>query len=226
MAKKAAAKAKAGVTSKLGEPKGVRSSRQPRAGATTRAANRDPLAGPLPRRARTVSSQGRPAETELEKLRREHEQALTTGQAQPHPTMAPRAARTAPDQGPIGRAHQVPQAIEGEGQEGVGKGGIRVRATRLGEYGFRRRRSGDTFIVTPRYGYVVEKVLDKDGEPKLTRNGRPITERKKRWLTAEEQLGDWMQVVGEDEPLRESTSKDVLNEKAGGRSRPSDGDTI
>lgn len=186
-----------------------------------RAADVDPIGAvsepPTP--APVSDNPQRPSETELTRLTREHETALATGQAQPHPTMAPRAARTSPDSGPVGHAHQ-PLVVD-VGSSKVGDG-IKVRATRIGYYAERRRRPGDVFVVTPREGFPMERT----GE--TTRNGRPVFKRSKtkRMLTAEEQLGAWMELVDGTTPERGSTSADVLAKEANGKSRASDADVI
>lgn len=178
-----------------------------------------PLPSPVPL---TDSSPQRPQETEFTRIAREHESALATGQVQPHPTMAPRAAATAPDNGPVGRAHQ-PLSVIPEGSR-VGDG-IKVRATRMGEYAHKRRREGDVFVVTPREGIVRDPILDKDGNRTYSKRGALILgKRTRRELTAEEQLGDWMEPVDGRTPEKVTTSGDVMPKK--GNSRPNDDDTI
>lgn len=211
----------------------ARSTRTPHAGAASsdRTTSADVIgaASELPKPAKLVSSPGRPDETQLTVLQREKETALATGQEQPHPTMAPRAGATSPDNGPVGRAHQ-PRRV-GDGQ--APKGAIKVMATRMGEYLFRRRRKDDVFFLIPiPDATVTEPVLETEGpnkgKPKTNRNGRVITHRVVRTLTPEEQFSErWMVKVDEQTPLKESTSGDVLKTTANGaRSRPSDADVI
>lgn len=223
MAKRSKTTKAAATSRNTTSPAGRRSTRRSHAGAASGTNVPDVIGADVPRRARMVSSPQRPNETELAKLQREHEQALSTGQAQPHPTMAPRAARTAPDSGPLGRAHQPLRVPEGNSK---GKDGIRVRATRLGYYAERRRRPGDVFVLTEREGFKSVPVLNKDGSPKMTRNNRPIRKRERGILSPEEQLGDWMEVVGDETPLRESTSADVMPKGAKQKARIADEDTI
>lgn len=234
MAKKTAArgkatKAKAAPTSTGADTPTAataRATRDPREGATSGLASNDPIGADLPTGADLVSSPGRPNETELTRLQREQEVARSTGQEQPHPTMAPRAASTAPDSGPVGRSHQPRQLLDGE--EDVPDGAIKVRATKMGEYGFRRRRPGDVFYLVPRLGTPNDPVLDKSGNRTFTKNGRRITKRVRRQVTPEEQFSDaWMEKVSELTPLKESTSGDVMprGSKAA-RSRAADDDVI
>lgn len=195
---------------------------------TARAGDTDVLGDEhaMPTAAETVDAPQRPGETKLSLLQREHETALATGQVQPHPTMAPRAATTAGDTGPVGHARQPLITVPSNARVGDG---IKVRAKEIGYYGGRRRRPLDTFVVTPREGYPMERVKGDDGKDVLTRNGRPTFRRSKtkRLLSAEEQLGAWMEPVDAGTPERASTSADVLAKEANGsKSRASDGDTI
>lgn len=81
---------------------------------------------------------------------------------------------------------------------------IKVRATRLGEYEYCRRREGDVFVLKPREITVVDPVTRMP----LIENGKPKT----RVLTAEEQFSPrWMERVDDDTPEALTSAQEALD---------------
>lgn len=143
------------------------------------------------------------------------------GTEQPHPTVSARAGKSSRQPGPPGRSHDpvatmraILESTAGSRTEG---GGIRVRATALGYYGFDspiRRREGDVFTLVPREGTVTEFVLDADGYQLEDRNGFPVTREVKRVLEPAEQFSDkWMEPVDADEEERLTTAQQAIDQK-------------
>lgn len=154
------------------------------------------------------------------------------GTEQPHPTMAPRAARSGRGlEPPPGRSHD--NSLHTAGPKGEGT--LRVRATRTGYYNHIRRREGDVFTLVGREGMLMQPVMAKakDGEEPEQRlhprTGEPMFKNVKGTLTAEEQFSEnWMEIVSDDEVERTSTSKDAIRKRhdeiLGGQSRTVDKD--
>jgi hypothetical protein len=187
-------------------------------------------------RTRTVEGNNpeRPNESELSRLTREHETALSSGREQPHPQKAPRIGKTSTQEPPVGRAHVNPK--EDVIEEMAGKGSIAVVATALGYYDHIRRREGDTFLLKSRIGLVDEPIIDpKTKEPKEDRNGHILTRRVKRLIPAEEQFSPlWMErvdgkaeetITSSPEALRRENER-LRAEKHGGRKATGDEDVL
>jgi hypothetical protein len=83
---------------------------------------------------------------------------------------------------------------------------IRVEATAVGYYNDIFRRAGDVFDLQPRPGTYTERVVDKNGTPKVTRGTLadvpiPVTREVQKVLTADEQFNPrWMKRVASDTP--------------------------
>lgn len=203
MAKKAS---KAGATARRRTNTGgtVRPARRPAATSGNRDEKTRLEAG------RDTSDNSRPEEPTLTGLERERDEALAQGFIQPHPQNAPRMARTSTQSPPVGRAHVNLNVGE---QGDAGKGEILVRAKALGYYNHVRRRPEDVFRLVPRQGIVEEPIIDpKTDEPK-ERDGRILTKRVNRILTAEEQFSDrWMEKVGEETEEKVTTSGQALKQ--------------
>ena len=86
---------------------------------------------------------------------------------------------------------------------------IKVRATRMGEYEYARRREGDVFTLKPR---MITVVHTEKGHPKL---GEPVMENgavKMRLLTAEEQFSArWMERVDAEVPEKITAAQEALD---------------
>ncbi len=82
---------------------------------------------------------------------------------------------------------------------------IKVRATRMGEYEFARRRAGDIFTLKPRYVIVCNPV---SGKPEYGADGKPKTVLK----TAQDQFSArWMEKVGDDAEEVITSAQEALN---------------
>ncbi len=81
---------------------------------------------------------------------------------------------------------------------------VRVRKDKIGEYEYARRRSGDVFVLKPRYMTVVspktaEVILEMDGSPRMV------------LLTAQEQFSPrWMERVNDNEVESTTSSPQAL----------------
>jgi len=143
------------------------------------------------------------------------------GTEQPHPTMAPRPAKSAMQGGAPGRSHDRNLAIRKILREGgtESKGDtLRVRATQQGIYdsgqGPVRYREGDVFTLVPRTGLITEWALDGNGDQIYDRNDFPVTKQVMGTLSAEEQFSErWMETVNADEAERVTTAKQALKQK-------------
>lgn len=154
------------------------------------------------------------------------------GSEQPHPTMAPRAARSGRGlEPPPGRSHD--NSLHTAGPKGEGT--LRVLATQTGYYNHIRRREGDVFTLVPRTGQLLVPVMvkDKDSGEEVQRlhprTDEPMFKNVKGTLSAEEQFSaNWMEIVSDDEAERTSTSKDAIRKRhdeiLGGQSRTVDSD--
>jgi|SRR6185503_1376806 len=134
------------------------------------------------------------------------------GTEQPHPTMAPRAARSGAGLlPPPGRSHD--RSIE---LAGTAPQGMRVRATAPGYYNHIRRREGDVFTLVSREGLISEPVVDTEtGEQRVhPRTGEPMFRQVQGVLTPEEQFSDkWMEAVSDEEQETISTSRDAIRKR-------------
>lgn len=148
------------------------------------------------------------------------------GLEQPHPTMAPRAARSSRQAPPVGRSHD--SSLDRDATADAPSGVIRVRATQLGYYRYIRRREGDVFDLVPIKNarvqqYVLEDPDDPESDRKLNPSTNlPIVETVTRDLTAEEQFSEvWMERVDANEKERVTTARDAIrkahDEILGGR---------
>lgn len=140
------------------------------------------------------------------------------GTDQPHPTMAPRAARSsgAALLPPPGRSHD--SSLDAVGP--VEGDAIRVRATQTGYYNHIRRREGDVFTLVPRQGQILVPVMKKPkggGEEEQAthpRTGEPMFKPVQATLSPQDQFSDrWMEVVSDDETERTSTAKDAIKKR-------------
>lgn len=142
------------------------------------------------------------------------------GTEQPHPTMAPRAARSGAGLlPPPGRSH------DSSLDAGTGKpagDAIRVRATQTGYYNHIRRREGDVFTLVAREGLLMQPVMkkaakgdDSDAEQAVhPRTGEPMFRQVRGRLSARDQFSEnWMEVVSDDETERTSTSRDAIKKR-------------
>jgi len=107
-----------------------------------------------------------------------------------------------------------PAAPAPEKKAHTASAGIRVRALELGYYDDQRRRIGDVFTLHDREGTFTEIARDKNGDPKLDKQGYPVTKEVKKVLTAESQFSEkWMERVDPTTPEKVTTPSEALKQK-------------